>query len=138
MLNRVTVLLAVAAALALVSCAGLGPAAERAADLYDMDSYLDALGRLGNAPAGAPALPLPPVADPPAAAPPRAVGASVPGAADGAAPESSPGPSEIGIVSRPAAVSPGTPIALPAPEQAQGGGPNHARSAVFRRRRRIS
>ena len=43
MLNRVTVLLAVAAALALVSCAGLGPAVERAADLYDMDSYLDAL-----------------------------------------------------------------------------------------------
>ena len=92
MRNRVTVLLAVAAALALVSCAGLGPAAERAADLYDMDSYLVALGRLGNAPADAPALPLPPVADP-----------------------SSPGPSEMGIVGRPAAASPGTPIALPAP-----------------------
>ena len=92
MRNWVTVLLAVAAALALVSCAGLDPAAERAADLYDMDSYLVALGRLGNAPADAPALPLPPVTD-----------------------SSSPGPSEIGVVSRPAAASPGTPVALPAP-----------------------
>jgi TolA-binding protein len=63
MRNWVTALLPVAAALALASCAGLAFAPGRAAELYDMDSYLAARGHSAADPAVTIALPLPPVTD---------------------------------------------------------------------------
>ncbi len=112
----VTVFLAVAAAFALASCAGLVPAAGDTAELYDMESYLVARGRLGTGRAAAVVLPLPPVTDTvDAVSPPASGSASAAVVIGEPALPLVPGPSEIGIVTRPVSFFPGGIIALPAP-----------------------
>lgn len=111
---RVTVLLAAATVLVLASCAGLVPTAGNAAELYDMESYLIARGRLGAGRTADIALPLPPVTDAVDAVPAPAIGSSPAAAAVPALPLV-PGPLEIGVVTRPVSFFPGEPIVLPAP-----------------------
>jgi TolA-binding protein len=117
MRNWVTVLLPVAAALALASCAGFAPAASRAAELYDMDSYLIARGRLAAASAASIAMPLPPVTDSVDTAPPPAGGAVSDAAAAAISPNLPQGSGllEVGIEIPPRTATPAMAVALPAP-----------------------
>jgi hypothetical protein len=115
MRNWVTVLLPVAAALIVASCAGFTPAAGRKAELYDMDSYLIARGRSAAVPDATIALPLPSVTESVDTVPPAANDASSDAAVAAAATPPVFGPLEVGIVIPVTTAASGTPVALPAP-----------------------
>lgn len=111
------VMAALAAVLALASCAGLAPVRRDAAELFDLDPYLIARGRLGTAAMADAPLPLPAVAEAVDNVPRPAITASPSARMPDLGPElpQVPGPAEVGVVARPVARFAGAPAALPAP-----------------------